>query len=192
VLSTVIRGPDAVLDDRLQGTLHRLRLGVVPVPALVAVRWWVFVVEGTAEALAVVLVVGPAIGEAGAVPRLLAAAPLFLLIATTTSALGFAVAAFSVTQRADVVITNLVSYLTMLACGVVAPLSALGGFGAGAARALPLTNGLLAIRALIDGRPWIGDAALEAAVGLGWLLVGIGLLQLQLRRAQKLGRDERL
>lgn len=192
VLATIVRGPDVVLDDRWQGTLPRLHLAVVPLPAIVVTRWWVFVVEGALDALVAALLVAPLVGEADMVPRLLLAAPLFLLIAATTSAFGIAVAAFALTQRADVLITNLVSYLTIVACGVVAPISRFGHVGADVVRALPLTNGLMGIRAVVAGRAWGGDAALEAGVGAAWLVIGIALLQWQARRARRLGTDELL
>ena len=192
VLATIVRGPDVLLDDRWQGTLPRLHLAVVPLPLVVVARWWVFVVEGTVDALAAVLLVAPLVGEADMLPRLLLATPLFLLIAATTSAFGIFVAAFALTQRADVLITNLVSYLTIVACGVVAPISHFGHVGSDVVRALPLTNGLQAIRGVVDGRAWAEDAALEAIVGAAWLAVGVVLLRWQARRARRLGTDDRL
>ena len=44
------------------------------------------------------------------------------------------------------------------------------------ARFLPLTNGLLAIRGVFDGEAWswiIGHAALEGAVGVGWMTIAL-------------------
>ena len=189
VITTVVRAPDVLIDERVMGTLHRLRLGVIPLPAVVAARWWVFVVDGLVTALVGVAVVGPLVGEADVVPELLLAAPLFLLLSLTTSCLGLAAAAVSLTQRADVVVTNLVSYLTLVACGVVAPLSALGVVG-DLARALPLTNGLLAIRALVDGQPWLTDALLELGVGAAWAVAALVILTVQAHRARALGTDE--
>jgi len=192
VIATVVRGADVLLDDRFQDTIHRLRLGVLSLPAVIAARWWVYIAEGTAEALVAAAVVGPLLGEADELGRLFAAAPLFLLVAVTTSALGLTAAALSLTQRADVLITNLLGYLTVVACGVVAPLSSLGPVGSEVARALPLTNGLLAIRDVVGGGAWLGDAALEAGVGAAWLAVGVLLLELQTRRSRRLGTDEQL
>jgi ABC-2 type transport system permease protein len=182
VLATVIRGCDILLDDRVMGTLYRLRLGVLPLPAVVAARWWVFAVEGVVDAVVAILVVAPLVGEQELIVRLLAAVPLFGLIALSTSGLGLAVGAISMTQRADVLATNLVTYLLLVFAGVVAPLSVFGHVGETMARMLPLANGLLAVRDVLAGRPWLGDMLLELAAAIGWLALGLALLALQARR----------
>ena len=191
LVGTVVRGPDALLDDRLQGTLHRLELGIVSVSAVALARWWVFIAEGVAEALLAAAVVGPLVGEGGTALKLLVAAPLVLLVAITTTGLGLAVAALSLTRRADVLLTNLASYVAVVACGVVAPVSALGPLD-GAAHLLPLTNGLLAVRDVAAGKPWLADAGWEAAVGGTWLALAVTLLERQLRRIRRTGTAERL
>lgn len=192
VLATVVRGPAAVTDERVMGTLHRLRLGVVPLPAVVSARWWVYVVEGVADAIAAILLAGLLVGELDLVPELLACVPLFVLIAVTTSTVGLLIGALSLTQRTDTLLTNVASYSLMVFCGVVAPLSSLGSIGQDIVRALPLTNGLLAIRAVIDEEPWAHLAALELGVGLAWGMVAILLLQVQAHRARVRGSDELL
>jgi ABC-2 type transport system permease protein len=191
LVGTVVRGPDALLDDRLQGTLDRLQLGVLPVSGVALARWWVFVAEGVAEALLAAAVVGPLVGEGGTASKLLAAAPLVLLVAISTTGLGLAVAALSLTRRVDVLLTNLVSYAAAVACGVVAPLSALGPLEGGA-HLLPLTNGLLAVRHVAEGKPWLADAGWEAAVGAAWLALAAALVETQLRRVRRSGTAERL
>jgi ABC-2 type transport system permease protein len=135
--------------------------------------------------------VGPLVGEGGTALKVLVAAPLVLLVATTTTALGLAVAALSITRRADVLLTNLASYAAAAACGVVAPLSALGPLE-GVARLLPLTNGLLAVRDVVAGKAWLADAGWEAAVGAAWLALAVTLLERQLRRIRRMGTAERL
>jgi ABC-2 type transport system permease protein len=192
VLATVVRAPDIVVDDRIMGTMHRLRLGIVSLPALFAARWVVYVAAGIVDALVALVIVGPLVGEAELVPRLLMAAPLFVLIAATTSALGLVVAAVSLTERADVLLTNFASYGMLVFCGVIAPTSVLGGVGEQVVRALPLTNGLRAVRAVVAGEPWAGDAALELAVGAGWALAAVVVIRLQAERARRLGSDELL
>lgn len=191
LVGTVVRGPDVLLDDRLQGTLHRLQLGILSVSAVALARWWVFVAEGVAEALLAAAVVGPLVGEGGIAIKLFVAAPLVLLVAITTTGLGLAVAALSLTRRADVLLTNLVSYAAAVACGVVAPLSALGPLQ-GVAHLLPLTNGLLAVRDVTAGKAWLADAGWEVAVGAAWLVLAVALLERQLRRMRRLGTAERL
>jgi len=190
VLATIVRAPDVLIDERVLGTLHRLRLGRVPLPAIVGARWGVFVVEGVVDAAVAIAVVPPVLGDPHLTLEVLRAAPLLLIVAVTTGALGLAVAAVALTQRADVLLTNVTSYALLVFSGVVAPIGEFGEVGSRIVRALPLTNGLLALRASIDGRPWIGDALLETAVGAAWLLLALALLDLQARRARRLGTDD--
>lgn len=192
VLATVVRGPDVLIDDRIMGTLHRLRLGNMPLPALAAARWWVYVGAGFVDALVCVVVVGAVVGELDLAPQLLAAAPLFLLLAVTTASVGLLVAAISLTHRVDFLLANLAAYLMLVFCGVVAPISAFGDVGETLVRLLPLTNGLLAIRDVIGGDPWLTNAALELAAGVGWAALAVGVLQIQARRARSRGADELL
>lgn len=190
VLATIVRAPDVLIDERVLGTLHRLRLGRVPLPAIVGARWGVFVAEGVVDAAVAIAIVPPVLGDPRLTLEILRAAPLLLIVAVTTGALGLAVAAVALTQRADVLLTNVTSYALLVFAGVVAPISEFGEVGSRIVRALPLTNGLLALRASIDGRPWIGDALLETAVGAAWLLLALALLDLQARRARRLGTDD--
>ena len=192
VLATVVRAPDVLIDERQMGTLHRLRLGTVPLPAVILARWWVFVLAGVVDALVAALVAGPLVGEADLVPKLLQAVPLLALLAMTTSGVGLVVGAISLTQRADVLLTNLSAYVMLVFCGVVAPISVFGGLGEVLVRCLPLTNGLLAVRHFVAGEPWVEEAALELIVGAAWIAVAILLIRLQEARARRLGSDELL
>ena len=192
VLATVVRAPDVLIDERTMGTLHRLRLGDMPLPVLIAARWWVYVGVGFADAVICIVAVGAMVGASDLVPELLAATPLFLLLALTTSSVGLLVAALSLTHRVDVLLTNLAAYLMLVFCGVVAPISVFGGVGETVVRIVPLTNGLLAIRAVVAGESWWQAAALEVAVGLGWAAVAVGILRIQADRARKRGSDDLL
>ena len=192
VLSTMVRAPDILVDERTMGTLHRVRLGVIPLPAIVAARWWVFVAAAVVDAVAAAVVVGPLVGETDLVLDLLAATPLFLLLALTTSSLGLLVGAISLTQRIDVMLTNLVAYIAMVFAGIVAPITVFGDVGEVLVRMLPLTNGLLAIRSFVDGEPWLAEAALELATGTAWTAIAFAALAVQATRARRLGTDETL
>ena len=192
VLATVVRAPDVLIDERQMGTLHRLRLGVVPLPAVIVARWWVYVLAGVVDAVVAAVIAGPLVGEAALVPDLLAALPLLMLLAITTSGVGLVVGAISLTQRADVLLTNLAAYAMLVFCGVVAPISVFGEVGEPLVRLVPLTNGLLAVRELLAGRAWVGDAALEAVVGGAWIAAGLLLIRVQELRARARGSDELL
>jgi ABC-2 type transport system permease protein len=192
VLATVVRGPDVVIDERVMGTLHRVRLGVIPLPILIAARWGVYVCAGLIDAFVAIVVAGLLVGELSLAPKLLSAAPLFVLVAISTSFLGLVVAAISLTQRVDVLFTNLAAYLLLVFAGVVAPISTFGDVGEHLVRLLPLTNGLMAIRAFVANDAWVGDAVLELGVAAAWAGLGLLLIQLQERRARRAGTEELL
>lgn len=192
VLAAVVRGPDVLVDERTMGTLHRIRLGVLPLPAVAAARWWVYTASAVVDALVALVVVGLAFGETELVLEVLSIVPLLVLVAVTTSALGLAAAAASLTKRVDFVLTNLVSYLTLVLCGAVAPITVFPEPVETLARCIPLTNGLLAIRAVIADEPWLALAGLEVAVGAAWAVLAVALLHVQARRGRARGTDDRL
>ena len=55
-----------------------------------------------------------------------------------------------------------------------------------------LQTAFVAYLGYYTGGAWLGDAGLELAAGLGWLLVGVGLVALQGRRARTHGTDDRI
>lgn len=191
-LATVVRAPDVLIDERIMGTLHRVQLGVIPLPAVIGARWLVYVCAGVVDAIVAILVASLLVGELDLVPELLEAIPLLLIIALSTSGLGLVVAAISLTQRIDVLLTNLAAYVLIVFSGVVAPISAFGDVGQQIVRLLPLTNGLVAIRAFVADEPWVADAGLELAVGAGWAAFAVFLMNVQSRRARARGADELL
>jgi ABC-2 type transport system permease protein len=82
-----------------------------------------------------------------------------------------------------------VSFGVLLAGGVFLPpgrvpvLDAVG-------TVLPVRHGLIAVRAGLDGRPFVGELAAEALVGVGWGLVAFAVTVVQARRARRLGIDD--
>lgn len=190
--ATVAKGADAILDERVLGTLHRVRLGVLALPGTVAARWLVYAAEGFGASFVAILVLSVPFGGFDLLLSLLAVVPLIALVTLTTSAFGLAVGSFALSYRADVLIVNFATYAMLFLCGVVAPISAFGPVGETLTRALPLTNGLLAIRSAVNGDPWLGAALLEVAAGAAWAVIAILLLLRQDRRARRLGTDEHL
>lgn len=192
VLATVVRAPDVLIDERVMGTLYRLRLGIVPLPAIAFARWCVYLCAGIMDGIVAWIVASALVGHLELLPELARIVPLFLLIAVTTSGVGLLVAAASLTQRIDIVLTNVASYMMLVFCGVVAPLSAFGTFGEQLVRLLPLSNGLLAVRAVVGHEPWLAHAGRELAVGTAWIFVAAVVLQLQSQRARRRGTDDLL
>jgi ABC-type polysaccharide/polyol phosphate export permease len=190
-IATVIKASDVLLEDRQLGTLFRLRLSAVPLPVVAATRWWIFAAEGTVDALVAGTAAGLLFGRTDLVAGLWLATPLVLLMALTSSALGMATAAMAITRRADVFVVNLVSYALLALTGAVAPLDRLPVPLGWLAHVLPITNGLLSIRAAVAGRPWLALAAAEAAVGAGWFVLAWLLLAAQERRALAKDTDDK-
>jgi ABC-type multidrug transport system permease subunit len=175
--------------DKWSGTFGRLRTGVVHPFVVFALRCWPYPVTATALAAVAIVVVGPITGQAALVPALLSWLPVYLLMAVTASATTLAAALLSLGRRADVLATNAVSFGILLAGGVFLPpgrapvVDAVG-------TVLPVRHGLIAVRAGLDGRPFAGELAAEALVGIGWTLVAFAVTVVQARRAHKLGIDD--
>lgn len=188
-IATIVKAGDTLLDDRVFGTLYRIRLSRIPLPVLAITRWWAFVAEGVLGGLVAATAACLLFGRYDLMTAMWAATGLVLLVALSTSALGLVVAAATMTHRADAFVANIVSYLLLALTGAVAPLDRMPSVAAALAHGLPMTNGLLAIRHAVAGRPWLGHAAAEVAVGLGWLVVAIALMSVQGRRARAKDTD---
>jgi ABC-2 type transport system permease protein len=107
----------------------------------------------------------------------------------TTSAIGLAGAAFAVGRRADVLVGNLLAYLTMLGSAALVPpghiwwVDRLGSF-------LPMRHGLAAIRASQAREPFAAGLLAEVVVGAGWLAVAWMVVRIQVHRAHVHGHDD--
>lgn len=137
-----------------------------------SVQW---VVSGTATSLISLFGLGLLFGVPMAMPGALVAVPLVVLVSLSTYCLGLALGGL-VLRAMDLrnVVSN-VTHLTMMAiCGVQVPVSFWPVGVQYVASVLPLTHGLAAIRAALDGAAAgevLGEAGLELAVAAGWLTV---------------------
>ncbi|MFD5144339.1 ABC transporter permease [Streptomyces sp. NPDC058401] len=172
---------DVPMDDEWSGTQHRIQTGVLP-PVLVHLcRALPHPIAGIAAGAAVLAVDGPLLGLGATSTALLPATPLYLLMAVTSTGFGLAVAVLAVGRRADVLFGNLAAYLVLALSGVLAPRGAGVPWLVPVADVLPVSHGLHAVRALTEHRPWALQAWLEAAVGIGWLLVAVLLARWRMR-----------
>ncbi|HEX4931241.1 MAG TPA: ABC transporter permease [Gaiellaceae bacterium] len=136
-----------------------------------------FAVDGALSALAALFIAGTIFGMDLPWPQVLAAVPITAVVALASYCFGTFLAGIVFRFRninSLVVLTTHVSL--MAACGVNVPLSyypeALEWFS----RVLPVTNGLLAIRGVLDGTDAatiLGYTALEAAVAVGWMTLAL-------------------
>jgi len=82
---------------------------------------------------------------------LLRAAPVILLIFAAACALGWFIGAFAMPIRYGYMMCNWTGYAMIIFCGINVPLSGLPPAVQFIGSLLPVTHGLLAVRALIDG-----------------------------------------
>ncbi len=115
--------------------------------------------------------------------NLLRAVPIILITLASASALGWLIGAFSLPIRYGYMICNLMAYAMMVFTGVNVPLSALPQWIQTIGGLLPVTHGLLAVRAVVDGAsytsvlPEVGWEVLIALVyaAAAWAMFGYRL-----------------
>ena len=188
LLNTTTGIADVPTTDKASGTFWRVRTGVLTPFTVFVLRSWPYPVVGFVTAVVTLAVVAPTAGIAWLGPPLL---PLLLglaVLALTTSAIGLAGAAFAVGRRADVLVGNLLAYLTMLTSAALVPpgrirwVDLLGSI-------LPMRHGLAAIRAAQAHQPYATQLGAEVVVGAGWLAVAWVVVRVQVHRAHVHGHD---
>jgi ABC-2 type transport system permease protein len=102
-----------------------------------------------------------------------------LVTSFSCTGLGFVCAALSLRVRETAVLANVIFGFLLVFCGVNIPLDRLPDWMASVAPWLPMTHGIEAARQLADGGA-LGDVwglvGREAALGVGYILVGLVLL----------------
>jgi ABC-2 type transport system permease protein len=188
MVSTTANIADVPATDKGSGTFWRVRTGVLTPFAVFVLRSWPYPVVGFITAVVTLAVVAPVAGIALLGPSLVPLLLCLALLALTTSAIGLAGAAFAVGRRADILVGNLLAYLTMLSSNAVIPpgrirwIDLLGSI-------LPMRHGLEAIRASQAHQPFAAQLGVEIAVGAGWLTVAWLLVRIQVHRAHVHGHD---
>jgi ABC-2 type transport system permease protein len=112
--------------------------------------------------------------------NLLRAIPIILITLASASALGWCIGAFSLPIRYGFMICNISAYAMMIFCGINVPVNSLSPAVRIVGNLLPVTHGLQAVRAVIDGAtyasvmPLIGMEALIALIysALAWVTFG--------------------
>jgi ABC-2 type transport system permease protein len=163
--------------ERWTGTLSLLVASPSSPVVVFSSRGSYLAVDGALSALGALFVAGPLFGMELPWPRVLAVIPLTMLIGLASYGFGTFLAGIVFRYRSInslVVVTTYVAF--MAACGVNVPLSYYPDPLAFCAHLLPLTNGLLGIRAVFEGGSAgtiLGYAALEALVGLAWMAAAL-------------------
>jgi ABC-2 type transport system permease protein len=174
--------------DKWMGTFYRVRLGRVPAFAVIAMRAVPWLLESLIMVVSCTVVVGAVTGQLGVAVTLLALTPVFVLMAVTSAAAGLAVASFAVSRNVDVLAGNALMYLIIAAGGIVMPVGRLPWLD-WIGSALPLRNGLLAIRAIVADRPWISHLLWELVVGGVWAAIAAAGFAYHIMQSRKEGMD---
>lgn len=188
-LSSIVGICDVPMLEKWSGTFYRLQLGELRPGTTFVLRSLPWISEAAIDAIACIVVVGPVTGLVGVSVAVLPAIPVYLLMAVTSAAAGLAAASFAVGRRTDVLVGNAFSYLVLVAAGVLVPAGRLSWLDT-VGSVLPLRNGLVAVRAIVDGGAWGGAVLAEVGVGIGWAVLGWAAYRAQSRRAIRLGTDD--
>jgi ABC-2 type transport system permease protein len=163
--------------ERRTGTLPLL-VAAPTTPLLVfmgrSLNW---ILEGLASSIGALLITAPLFGVTLPWPRALWVAPLLLVVALSTYLMAICLGAL-VLRAMDLrnVVSNLALHTIFALGGVNVPTSFFPAPLEALAALLPVTHGLTAIRGLLAGAPArviLSQAALEALVGLGWLILAL-------------------
>ncbi len=115
--------------------------------------------------------------------NLLRAVPAILITLASASTIGWLIGSIALPVRWGTMIGNVVAYSMMILCGINFPVTSLPPVVQTVSKIIPVTNGLLAIRAIIDGAsyanvlPMVGKELIIALVfgTIAWLTFGYRL-----------------
>jgi ABC-type polysaccharide/polyol phosphate export permease len=186
---TISRMVEVIQPDRIQGTMYRLRLAQVSMFEVMAIRSWVYGLEGVAGAMVGGVVAGLIVQGPAGVRTVLAMTPFIVLLAAAAMCFGMFLAAVSLGRTVTPMIGNWATAVVLLVSGVV-PISKAGGVLGAVGSVLPLREGLESARAATAGRDWMGLAGIEVLIAAAWLLLAAAVSRLQTRRALASGFDE--
>lgn len=179
---TLIEICDLPIADKYAGTGARLRNGTTGRFPVLLARAWPYPAAGFVLCLVVLLVCTGSLLPVHTAGRVLLAAPVLAVIAASTACLGLVGGLVAIRGDNDVLVGNLLAYLTLVAVGALFPAASipvLGQLGA----VLPLGHGLRAVRGIVAGTGWAAQLGLEVLVGAGWLLVAYLVVRVQEWRA---------
>src|ERR671923_1511383 len=163
--------------DRWAGGLQLLVASPTSPLVVFASRGAYLAVDGALSAVLGLFIAGPLFGLALPWPRVLAVIPLTGLVALSAYCLGTFLAGVVFRFREiNSLVVNTTYVGLMTACGVNVPLSYYPQAIEWLSHALPLTNGLLAIRGVFAGDPAssiLGYTGAEVAVGAAWFTLAM-------------------
>jgi ABC-2 type transport system permease protein len=157
--------------ERNTGTLPLLVASPTSAVVVLASRGAYLIADGVVSALGALFLIGALFGLPMPWPEILLVVPLTVLVGASAYCFGTFLGGVLLGYRSlNGLVANVGLVTLMTLCGVNVPLAAYPEPVTWVSQVLPLTHGLIAIRAVLDGR--LGAAAVqalaEAAVGAGW------------------------
>ncbi len=182
-----------VSEDKGSGYLPYLMAAPANRVWIILGRCAAFYVDALLSALLALVVVGPIVGAVPDPVRVLYAFPALLLITATLTSMGLLVGSLAFHTRFAQTVTNFTYYMLLLLCGVNYPLGMLPQAAQTAARLLPMTHGLEALRGLLGAASYLDvlrPLATEAVIGLVYAVVAYLVWQRQIERVRRTGSTE--
>jgi len=180
--------------ERANGTLGLLLASPSRPVVVFASRGIYVMADAVLSSLLGLFIVGPIFGLDFPWPRAVLVVPLTLLVGLSAYFFSTFLAGIIIRKREITGLLVNATIVTLMAlCGVNVPVSFYPPWLQPIAHCLPITNGLEAIRALMDGEPMstVGAyAGAEALVGCAWLVVALATFGRFMRAGQRDGSLE--
>jgi ABC-2 type transport system permease protein len=180
--------------ERANGTLSLLLASPTRPVIVFASRGIYVTADGVLNGLLGLFVAGPLFGLHLPWPRILCVVPLTMLAGLSAYCFSTFLAGVIIRHReATGLVVNGTIVTLMALCGVNVPVSFYPNWLEWIARCLPITNGLEAIRSVIDGDAWstiAAHAGVEVLVAGGWLALALATFGRFMARGQRDGSLE--
>jgi len=180
--------------ERGNGTLSLLLASPSRPVVVFAARGIYVMADGVFSALLGLFILGPAFGLHFPFPRVLVVIPLTLLVGMSAYAFSTFLAGVIIRHREITGLLVNATIVTLMAlCGVNVPVSFYPGWLASISQCLPITNGLEAIREVINGVGWstiAAHAGAELLVLSVWLTLALATFGRFIRAGQRDGSLE--
>lgn len=163
--------------DRGTGTYPLLVIAPASLVPAVIGRSSIWMAAGVATSFVTFVVLGIGFGLDLPWPNTLLVLPLVVLTCAGTFTFSLFLGSMVIRQpQFGILILGILTIFMRAFCGVSVPIAFWPGFVQFVVKLLPLTHGLHAIRLVVDQAPVaaiLQAAALEAAVGLGWIALAV-------------------